>query len=90
MGDKLEARNMMIAAGVPVIPGTNDPIKDTKSAFALAEEIGFPVIVKAVHGGGGKGMRIVENPSDFEFLFETAKKESKSSFQESDQNCPKS
>lgn len=80
MGDKLEARNMMIAAGVPVIPGTNDPIKDTKSAFALAEEIGFPVIVKAVHGGGGKGMRIVENPSDFEFLFETAKKESKSSF----------
>ena len=80
MGDKLEARNMMIAAGVPVIPGTNDPIKDTKDAAELAEKIGFPVIVKAVHGGGGKGMRIVENPSDFEFLFETAKKESKSSF----------
>jgi len=80
MGDKLEARNIMIAAGVPVIPGTNNPIKNAKQAFELAKEIGFPVIVKAVHGGGGKGMRIVMDASEFDTMFETAKKESKNAF----------
>ncbi len=74
MGDKLEARNMMISAGVPVIPGTNKPLKDAKKALEKAKKIGFPIIVKAVHGGGGKGMRIVHDISEFESMFETARK----------------
>ncbi len=59
MGDKTEARRRMIAAGVPVVPGADAPVRDAGAALALARELGFPVMVKAAAGGGGRGMRIV-------------------------------
>ena len=59
MGDKVEARRTMQAAGVPILPGSPDPIKDTEEASEIAKEIGYPVIIKATAGGGGRGMRIV-------------------------------
>ena len=59
MGDKVEARRTMAAAGVPILPGSPDPIESAEEAKKLAREIGFPVIVKAAAGGGGRGMRIV-------------------------------
>lgn len=59
MGDKTEARRRMEAAGVPIVPGASAPVTDAGSALALAREIGFPVMVKAAAGGGGKGMRVV-------------------------------
>lgn len=80
MGNKSEARKMMEEAGVPVVPGTNEPVFEVKEAVSWAERIGYPVIIKAVHGGGGKGMRIVQSPGEFESLFETAKKEALNSF----------
>src|SRR5690606_39799993 len=55
MGDKTEARRRMIEAGVPVVPGTAEPLADAKEALARAEEIGYPVLLKAAAGGGGKG-----------------------------------
>jgi acetyl-CoA carboxylase, biotin carboxylase subunit len=62
MGDKIAARNAMQAAGVPVAPGTPDPLADAASAAAAAEEIGYPVMIKASAGGGGMGMAVVESP----------------------------
>lgn len=80
MGNKSKARNTMKRAGVPVIPGTREPVVNAQEGKALADEIGYPVIIKAVSGGGGKGMRLVENASDFIEKFETAKRESKNAF----------
>lgn len=80
MGNKSEARKMMMKAKIPVVPGTNEPVRDVKSAKKYADSIGYPLIIKAVHGGGGKGMRIVENPSQFENLFETCAREAENSF----------
>lgn len=80
MGNKSEARNTMIAAGVPVVPGTKEPVFDGKIGKTIADEIGYPVIIKASAGGGGKGMRIVKNASEFEHLFETARQEAKNAF----------
>ena len=57
LGNKQVARNTMMAAGVPVIPGSKEPVYDAKTGAALAQEIGYPVIIKAALGGGGKGMR---------------------------------
>ena len=70
MGNKQEARNTMTAAGVPVIPGSTEPIYDAKTGAAAADQIGYPVIVKAALGGGGKGMRVAETPEDFENSFQ--------------------
>ena len=56
MGDKINARNLMAAAGVPVAPGTDDPLPDVDAAAAAAARIGYPVMVKAAAGGGGMGM----------------------------------
>lgn len=64
MGDKLRARQAMIKAGVPVVPGTTEGIKTIEEAVKTAEEIGFPVMVKASAGGGGKGMRLVKSKSE--------------------------
>ena len=64
MGDKTEARRRMREAGVPVVPGGHAPIDNPEAALAAAEEIGYPVMVKAAAGGGGKGMRIVHGPDD--------------------------
>lgn len=80
MGDKAEARNTMIAAGVPVVPGTKEPVLDAARGKELAEGIGYPVIIKAALGGGGKGMRIAENPDEFEIQFNMAQQESEKAF----------
>lgn len=80
MGNKQVARNTMIAAGIPIIPGTDRPVIDVEDGLKLAEEVGYPVIVKAVLGGGGKGMRTAFSPEEFEKAFLTAQKEAMSAF----------
>ncbi|MFE6921417.1 acetyl/propionyl/methylcrotonyl-CoA carboxylase subunit alpha [Nocardia sp. NPDC057663] len=65
LGDKSTARALMADAGLPLLPGSRDPIDDAEAARALAEEIGYPVIIKAVAGGGGRGMRVVRDSDDF-------------------------
>lgn len=80
MGNKSMARNTMIKAGVPVIPGTKEPVKSATEGKKFADSIGYPVIIKAVLGGGGKGMRLVEKSEDFIEKFEMAKQEAKNSF----------
>lgn len=80
MGNKSQARNTMIEAGVPVIPGSKDPIYDVRSAAIAAREVGYPVIIKAALGGGGKGMRVANTPEEFESSFLTAQKEAKNAF----------
>ncbi len=80
MGDKTAARRLMQEAGVPMAPGTPDAIDDADEAAALAEEIGYPVIIKAAAGGGGKGMRVVEQPKDFHRAMALARSEAQSAF----------
>lgn len=80
MGNKSEARATMIAAGVPVVPGSKEPVFDVETALAAAREIGFPVMIKASSGGGGKGMRIAENEEQFRESFNTAQRESVNGF----------
>ena len=80
MGNKQVARNTMINAGIPIIPGTDRPVIDVEDGLKLAEEVGYPVIVKAVLGGGGKGMRTAFSPEEFEKAFLTAQKEAMSAF----------
>jgi acetyl-CoA carboxylase biotin carboxylase subunit len=80
MGDKAAARNAMAAAGVPIIPGTTGPIDDSDEALVFAREIGFPVIIKAAAGGGGKGMRVARDPDDFGRSFQLARSEALSAF----------
>ena len=76
MGNKSQARLTMIEAGVPVVPGTKEPVYDAKRGAAMAEDIGYPVMIKASSGGGGKGMRIALGPDDFEENFKVAQLES--------------
>ena len=80
MGDKTMARQSMLKTEVPVVPGTEDPIEDVEKAQKVAEKIGFPVLVKAAGGGGGKGMRIVESSADFKNAVGIAQRESQSAF----------
>lgn len=80
MGNKSEARRTMMDAGVPVIPGTKDPVFEAEKGKMIADEMGYPVIVKASSGGGGKGMRIVESTSEFITNFNTAQRESINAF----------
>ena len=80
MGNKSEARATMMDAGVPVVPGTKEPVYDPKEGKKIADEMGYPVIVKASSGGGGKGMRIVEKSEDFETNFLIAQRESINAF----------
>ncbi len=80
LGNKQAARNTMVAAGVPVIPGTDHPVTEVAEGLALAAEIGYPVIVKAVLGGGGKGMRTAFSEAEFEKAFLTAQKEALAAF----------
>ncbi len=80
MGTKTSARQVMIKAGVPVVPGTEHPIKDEQEAKATAKTIGFPVMLKAVAGGGGKGMRKVDREEDFLSAFRMAQSEARNSF----------
>ncbi len=80
MGNKSEARRTMMEAGVPVVPGTKEPVFTVEEALKEAEKIGFPIMIKASSGGGGKGMRISESRDDFEENFSTAQRESVNAF----------
>jgi acetyl-CoA carboxylase biotin carboxylase subunit len=80
MGDKVTAKETMIKAGVPVVPGVEGLLQDVPHAIRSASEIGYPVILKATAGGGGKGMRVVWQEADIEKAFETAKAEAAASF----------
>jgi acetyl-CoA carboxylase biotin carboxylase subunit len=80
MGDKAAARRAMQDVGVPIVPGTPGPVEDPDEALAFAMEIGFPVIIKAAAGGGGKGMRVAADPDDFARAFQLARSEALSAF----------
>ena len=80
MGGKISARKIAIEAGVPVVPGTTEPLRSAEEALEVANEFGFPVMLKASAGGGGKGMRLVENESDLKTALETAQSEALASF----------
>lgn len=80
MGNKSEARRTMMEAGVPVVPGTKEPVYTVEEALTEAEKIGFPIMIKASSGGGGKGMRISESIEDFRENFSTAQRESVNAF----------
>lgn len=80
MGDKISSKKMAIAANVPIIPGVDYAIKETEAAVKIADEIGYPVMLKASNGGGGRGMRIVNRAEDMAREFAEAKDESKKAF----------
>ncbi len=80
MGDKTEARRRMMEAGVPVVPGTEEPLADAEEAARKAMEIGYPVLLKAAAGGGGKGMRVVATPDELAGAFEAATREAAAAF----------
>lgn len=80
MGDKSEARRMMQAAGVPVTPGSDGVVPDEDAAAALARKLGYPVLVKAVAGGGGKGMRVARTEAELRAGFRTASQEARQAF----------
>ena len=80
MGDKTEARRRMAAAGVPIVPGLTEVVAGAEEAAASAVQLGFPVLIKASAGGGGKGMRVVEAEADVERAFEAAQREALAAF----------
>jgi acetyl-CoA carboxylase biotin carboxylase subunit len=80
MGDKAEARRTMMRAGVPTIPGSDGVIEDPEEGARLATSIGYPVLIKASAGGGGRGMRIAESPEEFERQFAAARAEAAAAF----------
>ena len=80
MGSKVAARERMRAAGVPIVPGTTEPAESVEAVLAAADEIGYPVAVKASAGGGGKGLRVAESPDDVERAYETARREGEAYF----------
>src|SRR5881275_2329204 len=84
MGSKTAARTAMQEAGVPIIPGTTDPVGSVDEVLSLGDEIGYPLLIKAAAGGGGKGMEIVERPEDAGRAFETAQRQGQSYFANSD------
>ncbi|WP_342580661.1 pyruvate carboxylase [Ureibacillus sp. FSL W7-1570] len=79
-GDKVKAREQAIAAGIPVIPGTDRPVKSLEEVEQFADTYGYPIMIKAALGGGGRGMRLVEKASDLKEAFERAKSEAKAAF----------
>jgi acetyl-CoA carboxylase, biotin carboxylase subunit len=80
MGDKTEARKRMTEAGVPVVPGTQEPLADAVEARRVAAGVGYPVLLKAAAGGGGKGMRVVRQESEIESAYDAASREALASF----------
>ena len=80
MGDKSTAKKTMERVGVPTVPGSKGLLIDVKEAFTLADEIGYPVIIKATAGGGGRGMRLVEGPDSLEKMFKAAQGEAEAAF----------
>jgi acetyl-CoA carboxylase biotin carboxylase subunit len=80
MGDKSRARRVMKKAGVPILPGSDGPIESEDKAFKAAKEIGYPVIIKATAGGGGRGMRVVRAAGELSHAFKTAQREAEAAF----------
>ncbi|MGE3508159.1 MAG: acetyl-CoA carboxylase biotin carboxylase subunit [Vicinamibacterales bacterium] len=80
MGDKARARRVMKKAGVPILPGSDGPIDSEDKALKLAKDIGYPVIVKATAGGGGRGMRVVRTPAELPTAVKTAQREAEAAF----------
>jgi len=80
MGDKIVARQTVTEAGVPILPGTKEGVADVDKARKIAGEIGYPVIIKATAGGGGKGMKVVHSPASLQSAFSTARAEAEASF----------
>jgi acetyl-CoA carboxylase biotin carboxylase subunit len=80
MGDKAAARSAMTRVGVPIVPGTPGPVEDVDEALGFAKKIGFPVIIKAAAGGGGKGMRVAKDADEFARSFSLARSEALSAF----------
>jgi acetyl-CoA/propionyl-CoA carboxylase biotin carboxyl carrier protein len=80
MGEKTRARQAMAAAGVPIIPGTTDPLASVEELLEVGESIGYPLLIKAAAGGGGKGMAEVHHPAEAESAFETARRQGRSYF----------
>jgi acetyl-CoA carboxylase, biotin carboxylase subunit len=80
LGDKAKARRAMKRAGVPMLPGSDGPIDSEEKALKIAKDIGYPVIIKAVAGGGGRGMRIVKTAADLPHAFKTAQREAEAAF----------
>lgn len=83
MGSKVEARSLMDAAGVPIVPGVTEAVPEVAEAAAIAERIGYPVAIKAAAGGGGKGFRVAAGPDELESAFEGARRESEKFFADS-------
>ena len=83
MGSKTAARQLMDAAGVPIVPGVTEGVADTAEAHRIAEDIGYPIAVKAAAGGGGKGFRVALTPDDLDVAFEGARRESEKFFADS-------
>ena len=80
MGSKTAARTLAVANGVPIVPGTTEPFENAEEAEKLAKKFGYPVLLKAAAGGGGKGMRVVTSPKDLASSLEAARREAKSAF----------
>jgi acetyl-CoA carboxylase biotin carboxylase subunit len=80
MGNKARARELAQKAGVPVVPGSPGPVRNEREAAAVAERIGYPLLVKASAGGGGRGMRVVHNRDDLDRALQTAQRESEAAF----------
>ena len=80
MGDKARARRAMKKAGVPILPGSEGPIEGEEQAARIAKDIGYPVIIKATAGGGGRGMRVVQSPTELQQALKTAQREAEAAF----------
>src|SRR6266516_2956308 len=80
MGDKARARRVMKKAGVPILPGSDGPVETEDKALRIAKDIGYPVIIKAAAGGGGRGMRVVNSPAELPHAFKTAQREAEAAF----------
>ena len=83
-GDKVKAKRVMKEAGLPTVPGVEEPIRDVEEAKKVAKEIGYPVMLKAAYGGGGRGMRVVRNEAELEKSFESAFREAETFFGKGD------
>ncbi|HYE75012.1 MAG TPA: biotin carboxylase N-terminal domain-containing protein, partial [Blastocatellia bacterium] len=83
MGDKAEARRTMKAVGVPITPGSEGLIEDEEAALSEAERIGYPVLIKATAGGGGRGMRVARNANELRSAYNTARSEAETAFKNS-------
>jgi acetyl-CoA/propionyl-CoA/long-chain acyl-CoA carboxylase, biotin carboxylase, biotin carboxyl carrier protein len=80
MGEKTAARRVMQSAGVPIVPGTTEPVGSVAEAIRIGDEIGWPIALKAASGGGGKGLKLVDGPEDVEAAFESAQREGRAYF----------